>query len=146
MTGYTAQEIAEMDSHFKEHAAKSAERVARLCKMLALYVGVSHRGYLGRDAVIEFNPNGKGYAGELFILCDNGGEWNVCKINHPWDGRSVAYTAFGWELNTVDQAARVIQYLRGEEVDYAARETTDFCETMFEVSGLSALPSWMQVA
>jgi hypothetical protein len=139
---YSPEEISSMEASSKVHAAKRAERTERLCKMLTLYVGFTYRGRLGEDAVMEYNPKGKGYAGDLFIVCDNGGEWNIIKINHAWDGQSVAYTAWGFELNTCDQAQRVVQYINGEPINYDAREDAEFCESMFEMAKLPALPSW----
>lgn len=58
-----------------------------------------------------------------FFLCDNGGEFNVGKINDDASMRSIPYTDLSYFdlLDGGTMAYRVFCAIRGEEIDYRFR-------------------------
>lgn len=131
----TAEELAEEAARRDEHRRQSVERVDRLVSMLVSLYGL--RRLYGTRFIVEFKN-------EAYTITDNGGEWNIDKINHPNpDFFSVAYTAYRSELDTATQAQRVINYLHGLPIDYNV--TTDKDNALFcELSGIPERPSWQQ--
>lgn len=58
---------------------------------------------------------------DWYYICDNGGEFNVGRVNHDSEMRSVPYTSNGYHnlLDGGTMAYRVSAVMREEEIDYA---------------------------
>ena len=71
--------------------------------------------------------------GDVFYLCDNGGEVNVGPVNKDDDMRSVAYTRWSCMLDGATLAYRIRCVLDGDEIDYK-RDASDMIPILREMA------------
>lgn len=65
---------------------------------------------------------------------DNGGEWNMERLNLGELPTSIPDSAFGFPLNEATMAMRMASVIRGEPIDYADGLTDDDQATLIECS------------
>lgn len=73
-------------------------------------------GHLRGTLVVDVTSMG---CGDLWTICDNGGELNVERINAPETLRSVPYTAHRTMLDGATMAYRVRCVIDDKPIDYA---------------------------
>jgi len=69
------------------------------------------------------------YAGEWWIIHDNGGELNIEKINIPNTLRSIPYTSTSFVMDTMTMVYRTLRVLKGEDIDW--QWCADFGQRIF---------------
>lgn len=129
----TPTDCATMLANGANHDDDRRTRRDLLATMLHCFVGYDDRvvGTLGSGAILI--QRAAWPHGDVFSLCDNGGEMNVDRVNGKEIGRSAPYTAHTRMLDGATLAYRVRCILDGDEIDYA-RDASDMVPILLEMA------------
>lgn len=129
-TLYTSSQI--------ENPERRAQLTTDVIDVLRACYEIRPLGHLRSYATLYVRPErsaaGIAGQGDLWTISDNGGEFNVEKVNQPETMHSVPYIARGGVVDAGTVAYRIAAVIKGGSIDYGA-EWQELVGTAREILG-----------